>query len=117
MGKDQNELEKWFSANKNRLLNILKVEDGEQDIATVMLRDVEMVRHVDQDDYLAPLAILLHGEGIVKTSSDLEALPYDTYEIPLTNQLMAEFGEEKLQLNTGLRAYTIELGGMEDYQT
>ena len=116
MGIDQNEVEKWFRANKNRVLNILKVEDGDQDIASIMLRDVQVVQHVDQDDYLGSRAILLHGEGVVKTSSDLEALPYDTYEIPLTEQLAAELGEERLQLNTGPRAYTIELGGIKDHQ-
>lgn len=109
MDKSPEKVQQWFEAKKDKVLKITKVEDGDHDLATIKLKDVNLVRHEDYDDYLSSQALLLLGEGTVATGAGREMLPYETFEIALTDQWTSRADENSLHLQTERGSYTIEL--------
>lgn len=111
MEQSPDKLHEWFKMHKNKMLTIFKVEDGDLDMANIKLRDIKLVQHKDPDDYLSARALLLRGEGMVRTSSGMESLPGQTFEIALTDQWSSETHGHSLHLYTERGNYTIELDG------
>ncbi|HKM43621.1 MAG TPA: hypothetical protein VJZ70_06475 [Limnochordia bacterium] len=113
MNQSPDKLQQWLQENKDRVLNIRKEEDGHQDRVTIRLRDVDMVRHQDTDNYLSDQALLLRGEGTVSTESGMAPLPSDTFEISLTDQWSVALNHRSLQLQTERGHYSIDLNKLD----
>ncbi|MCK9525479.1 MAG: hypothetical protein M0R49_06080 [Limnochordia bacterium] len=113
MSQSPDKLQKWLQDNKDRVLTIQKEEDGHLDRITIRLRDVDMVRHQDTDDYLSDQALLLIGEGTVRTSGGRAPLPSGTFEISLTDHWSVSSNHRSLQLQTERGNYSIELNKLD----
>ncbi len=108
MNQSPDQIQKWLDSRKNQVLKITKVEEGDLDKASIRLRQVNLVEHDDIDDYLSAQALLLMGEGTIKTDEGSAPLPRQTYEIALTDQWTSESDEKRLRVYTERGTYTIE---------
>lgn len=104
-------LTKWFGPYKNSTLQIRKEENGDKDIAELELKDVDVTLHKDHDDYLSAQALLLKAVGTVATDLGKESLPYNFYEIPLTDHWSASADQHTLRLDTERGHYIIRANG------
>lgn len=98
----------WLTAQKGQLIHISKVEDADEDKAELRLQDVVLTPHKDRDEYLSSQAFLLTGEGKVQSENSMAPLPYDFYEVPLTDRWSVETSGLSLQLKTERATYVIK---------
>lgn len=108
MNKSPNKIREWLNLNKDNLLKIKKEEDGDVDLAELKLEKVDLVEHKDYDNYLSAQALLLNGEGNITTDFGKVPLPYDVFEISLTDQWSVETTGNIMYLHTERGNYTIE---------
>lgn len=109
MDKSVTRVLQWLNSNKNHLLKIKKEEDQDLDLTELTLKDVNLVNHQDHDHYLSAQALLLNGEGNITTAYGKSALPYDVFEIPLTDQWSVSTTDHGMRLHTERGIYTIEV--------
>lgn len=107
MAKSPDTLVKWFKNNENNLLKIMKKEEGSHDYVELDLENAIVVLHKDQDEYLSAQALILNGKGTIKTDLGTEILPYDFYEIALTDTWSSETADTNLYLHTERGSYEI----------
>ncbi len=102
-------INEWLNLNINNLLTIKKEEDGDIDLAELKLEKIDLVQQKGHENYLSPQALLLSGKGSVITDIGKAPLPYDVFEIPLTDQWSAEIENSTLHLSTERGIYVIEV--------
>lgn len=89
---------------------LTKHEDGDIDKTVLKLKAITIVeREPSIDDYVSPQALQLHGNGFVLFKDRRTPLPYERYDIPLTDQLHVHRREGALHIVTERAQYTIEL--------
>ncbi|MDB5084902.1 MAG: hypothetical protein JWN30_1788 [Bacilli bacterium] len=110
MDNPLNQVTDWVNSQGSRFFLIRKEEDGDLDEAYLHLDHVALgnLGRNDPDDYVATHAILLHGDGQLKTAFEQVRLPQGVYEIPLAGHWQAEFAGRGLRIQTDRAVYTIE---------
>lgn len=109
MKQSPDKIRNWFDRHKQKELQIRKEENGDRDVSTITLEDVEFVQHHDVDGYLPSQAVVLKGEGTVLAADGEKPLPGKTYEIALTDQWFSAADERSLHLSTERGTYLIEV--------
>lgn len=102
----QDTLNRWTG----KLIHITKNQNRDQDETTMTLSGAtfhERPRTID--GYVSPFVLQLHGKGRISTEhAQFEQIPYETYEIPLSNQHLATFGSDEIIIKTEDSSYTIK---------
>lgn len=99
----------WFTEQKGQLVRISKEEDSDKDKAELRLQEVALIPHKDRDEYLSSQAFLLSGKGRVLGENGSAPLPYDFYEVPLTDRWSFETSGLTLKLKTERATYIIKV--------
>lgn len=100
-----NTLNDW----KGSELEIKKEERNDIDKNNFSLEDVEVVRHVeDEDDYVDPYSIELKGRGTVISANGTHTLPLNSYNLPINQLLSFEASKDLLTIKTDRATYFIK---------
>lgn len=108
MDDSLDEIWSWFTERKGQLVQITKEEDSDKDKAELRIEEVALVPHKDRDEYLSSQAFLLSGKGQVLGDHGSAPLPYDFYEVPLTDCWSFETSGMALKLKTERATYIIK---------
>ncbi|HET7521975.1 MAG TPA: hypothetical protein VFJ73_01495 [Bacillales bacterium] len=87
---------------------ISKDENGDRDQTVMKLNDISVKNRGDTiDDYVAPAALQLKGEGRALMEDTDVPIPAGTYDIPLDQLYDAHFDGMRLYVSTDRGSYTI----------
>ncbi|CAI6031585.1 hypothetical protein [Cohnella sp. JJ-181] len=102
----------WLESQVGKVLVVSKHEDDDLDEVRIRLERVEGrgERTDALDDYTNSPALLLRGHGTVVTEGREEALPTDTFEIPLEGLSLTETADGTALLVTERARYSIKVG-------
>jgi hypothetical protein len=108
--EQKTQLTNWLETQVARNLLIEKKEDGDLDRVELNLEKVSIGRleEKDPDEYVSREAILLHGEGTIRSGGHEGPLPLDAYEIPITNSLTTSAMGNSMEITTERAIYTIQ---------
>lgn len=102
----QDTLNSW----NGKLIHITKQQNRDIDETTMTLSGVNFhERQPTIDGYVSPFVLQLHGKGRMATDhAQYEKIPYETFEIPLTEQHQINLQKNQIQIQTTDRNYTIK---------
>ena len=98
-------LQQW----SDQQIKIVKREMDDKDEILLELKGVSFTKGQSIDDYISRYALHLNGSGVIETTmNNYEALPGETFEIPLEDDATYEFDGERFTISTSRGVYTIE---------
>ncbi|WP_068774811.1 hypothetical protein [Paenibacillus sp. FJAT-26967] len=111
MDKQLQSVTDWLNENTNKAIRIKKEEQGDLDQVDLQLSQFEYREHQPDaiDDYTNGSALLLFGEGAVLNEGKREALPDNTFVIPLDGLNLAGVENEIVVLGTDRATYSLML--------
>ena len=100
-------LQEW----RGKKVEIVKHETGDLDKTLIDLSVVSYAKEDPSiDGYIPRYTLHLTGAGVIETTmNNYEALPTDSYEIPLEDDALYEFDGNRFIISTSRGVYTIEL--------
>ncbi|MEC0246847.1 hypothetical protein ACI48J_10915 [Paenibacillus chitinolyticus] len=101
----------WLHSNTNKAIRIAKEEQEDIDRVDLQLSQFEYREYQPDapDDYTNGSALLLYGEGTVLNNGSEEALPQETFVIPLEGLSVADLSEDSVVLKTERAIYSLTL--------
>ncbi len=107
--EDDIELQDTLNNLNGKLIHITKEVNRDTDKTTMTLSRANLhERPPTIDGYVSPYVLQIHGKGRIGTSSaQYEQIPYETYEIPLTNKLHTHVQPNHISIKTEDGTYTI----------
>jgi hypothetical protein len=111
MNPDVDQAIAWLTPWEGKEIQIVKEEEGDQDIVHLHLEQVDVGENKknDPDGYVSPKALLLHGTGVVNEKDHQEHLPQDVFEIPITDQINVTRANQYILIQSERASYTISL--------
>lgn len=108
--KDDKQLQEKLNKLQGKLIHITKDQNRDIDQTTMTLSRADFhERKPTIDNYVAPFVLQLHGKGKVGTThAQYEQIPFETYEIPLSEQHKTKIQENQISIITEDINYTIK---------
>ncbi|NSL51965.1 hypothetical protein [Calidifontibacillus erzurumensis] len=107
--EDDLELEKTLNQLNGKVIQIKKEMNRDVDVTTMTLSSAALhERPPTIDGYVSPYVLRLKGKGKISTSDgQYEQIPYDLYEIPLTDKLHTHVNPNHISIKTEEATFTI----------
>jgi hypothetical protein len=108
---EMNQVTEWLESHKNQSCSITKHEDGDIDEVHMYLHKISLaeVEGEDPEEYVSNKSLMLQGEGTINSGDHDAPLPFDVYEIPITDKLYFKQLNNELQINTERAIYKIRI--------
>lgn len=107
--EDDFQLQDTLNKLNGKLIHITKEVNHDIDKTTMTLSGAALhERPATIDGYVSPYVLQLHGKGKINTThAQYEELPYEIYEIPLSNKLHTHVQPNHISIKTNEGSYTI----------
>lgn len=98
-------LQQW----NGQQIKIVKREMDDTDEILLDLKGISFTKSESIDDYIPRYSLQLNGSGVIETTmNNYEALPSETFEIPLEEEATYEFDGTRFTISSSRGIYTIE---------
>ncbi|HHY74395.1 MAG TPA: hypothetical protein GX497_14455 [Bacillus bacterium] len=108
--EDDLQLQDALNKLNGKLVHITKEVNRDIDETALTLSGANLhERPKTIDGYVSPYVLQLHGKGRIGTdNAQYREIPYETYEIPLTNKLHTHVQPNHISIKTEDGTYTIK---------
>lgn len=107
--EDDFQLQDTLNKLNGKLIHITKEVNRDTDETSLTLSGATLHKRTSTiDGYVSPYVLQLHGKGKINTThAQYEQIPYETYEIPLSNKLHTHIQPNHISIKTDDGTYTI----------